>query len=306
MLWNVVLKWYFRNDEKEFERNKFQPKSTFNSRNKDAAIEIYLSSLEEKLMNTEIPQNKYNNLTREERSALYNLKNDKNIVIKSADKGSVVVIWDKDDYIKEAEGQLRDKDIYEQVCNDPGPLINTIHEAIEKIRKSGDLNADTIKYFMVKDPKFAPFYLPPKIYKRLHDVPVRPVISNCGYYTENISSFLDFHLQPLAREVKSHIKDTNDFLKKLHSLPNLPDDNILCTVDVVGLYPNIPHDDGLSALRKRLDLRHEEDVTTSTLVEPAEVAVKINIFTFMEKTLNQKRGTAIGTKSSCSGCFTQS
>ena len=115
-------------------------------------------------------------------------------------------------------------------------------------------------------------------------------------YTENISSFLDFHLQPLPREIKSYIKDTNDFLKKLRSFPNLPDDIILCTVDVVGLYPNIPHDKVLSALRKRLDLRQEKDVATSTLVELAEVVLKNNIFTFMEKTLKQKQGTAIGTK----------
>ena len=100
----------------------------------------------------------------------------------------------------------------------------------------------------------------------------------------------------MAREVKSYIKDINDFLKKLRSLPNLPDDIILCTVDVVGLYPNIPHDEGLSALRKRLDLRQEKDVTTSTLVELAEVVLKNNIFTFMEKTSKQKRGRAIGTK----------
>ena len=64
-------------------------------------------------MNIEIPQNKYNNLTREERSALYNLKNEKNIVIKSADKGSAVVVWDRDDYIKEAEKQLGHNEIYE-------------------------------------------------------------------------------------------------------------------------------------------------------------------------------------------------
>ena len=241
-------------------------------------------------MNIEIPQNKSNNLTREEQSALYNLKNDKNIVIKSADKGSAVVVRDRDDYIKEAEKQLGDKEIYEEVCNDLEPIISTIHNAIEKIRLRGDLSADTIKYFMVEDPKFGSFYLLPKIHKRLHDIPGRPVISNCGYYTENISSFLDFHLQPLAREVKSYIKDTNDFLKKLRSLPNLPDDIILCTVDVVGLYPNIPHEEGLSALRKRLDLRQEKDVTTSTLAELAEVV------TFKEKTLKQKRGTAIGTK----------
>ena len=88
--------------------------------------------------------------------------------------------------------------------------IITIYEAIEKIWKRGDLNADTIKYFMVKDPKFARFYWLPKIHKRLHDVPGRPVISTCGYYTENISSFLDFYLQPLARKVKSYIKNTND------------------------------------------------------------------------------------------------
>ena len=93
-------------DRNKFDRNKFKPKSTFNPRNKDAAIEIYLSSLEEKLMNIEIPQNKYNNLTREVRSAPYNLKSEKNIVIKSADKGSAVVVWDRDDYIKEAEKQL--------------------------------------------------------------------------------------------------------------------------------------------------------------------------------------------------------
>ena len=96
-------------------------------------------------MSIEIPQNKYDNLTREERSALYNLKNDKNIVIKSADKDSAAVVLDRDDYIKEAEEQLGDKDIYEKVYNDPGPLISTTHEAIDKIRKRDDLNADTVK-----------------------------------------------------------------------------------------------------------------------------------------------------------------
>ena len=83
------------------------------------------------------------------------------------------------------------------------------------------------------------------------------------------------------------------FRKRLGSLPNLPDDIILCTVDVAGVYPNIPHDEGLSALRKWLDLRQEKDITTSPLVELAEVVISNNIFTFKEKSLKQKRGTAI-------------
>ena len=100
----------------------------------------------------------------------------------------------------------------------------------------------------------------------------------------------------LARDVKSYIKDTNDFLKKLRSLTNLPSDIILCSVDVVGLYPNIPHDECLSALQKRLELRREEKVSTSMLVELAELLLKNNDFIFGKKTLKQLRGTAIGPK----------
>ena len=65
--------------------------------------------------------------------------------------------------------------------------------------------------------------------------------------------------------------------QKLQSLANLADDIILCTVDVVGWYPNILHDNGLSAPRKCLDLRKEKAVTTSKPVEIAEVALKVGL-----------------------------
>ena len=292
----VRLKWYFRNGNKDIHRDMFKPKSKFDPRNKDAAIELYLSSLVEKLMKVEIPKDKFNNLTKSERKTLYDLKNDKSIVIKSANKSSAVVVWDREDYIKEAEKQLGDEQVYEEVSNDAAPLLKAINEVIAKIRKRGDLKRDNLDYFIMKDPKFARFYLLPKIHKRLHNVPGRPVISNSGYYTENISSFLDYHLQPLAQVVKSYIKDTNEFLKKLHSLPKLPDDIILCTMDIVGLYPNIPHEEGLSELRKQLETPKEKCVSTDTITDLAEVVSKNNIFTFGKKTLKQKRGTAIGTK----------
>ena len=85
-----------------------------------------------------------------------------------------MVVWDRDNYIQESEKQLSDKEIYEEVSNDPQPLIDTINR--EKIRKRGDLSANNIKYFMVKDPKFSRFYLLPKFHKRLENVPGRPVI----------------------------------------------------------------------------------------------------------------------------------
>ena len=67
-------------------------------------------------------------------------------------------------------------------------------------------------------------------------------------------------------------------------------------MDVVGLYPNIPHDVGPSSLRKRLESRKEKYVSTDTIIDLAEVVLKNNIFTFGKKTLKQKRGTTISAK----------
>ena len=41
-----------------------------------------------------------------------NLQSDKNVSIKPAGKGSAVVIWDRNDYLKEAEKQLSDRSTY--------------------------------------------------------------------------------------------------------------------------------------------------------------------------------------------------
>ena len=226
---------------------------------------------------------------------MYSLKNDNTIIIKGADKGSAVVVWDRENYLKEAHKQLPDEEVYEEVTNDPSTLESTIFNALNKIRARGDLSADNLEYFFNKDPKFARFYLLPKIHKRLH-VPGRPVISNCGYYMENISSFLDYHLKPLAKKVEWYIKDTNHFLKKLKELGSLLKNAILCTIDVVGLYPNIPHKEGLASIRKHLDNRENKEVTTDTLVELAYIVLKNNYFQFLDKIFKQKRGTAIGTK----------
>ena len=50
------------------------------------------------------------------------------------------------------------------------------------------------------------------------------------------------------------------FLRKLKGLPPLPKYFVLCTVDIVGLYPNIPHSDGLDAIQKALDNRSDMSV----------------------------------------------
>ena len=60
------LMWHFQNDEQTFTAEKFRPKSSFKPRHKDAIIETYLSCLEERLLEIEIPSKRYNNLPRDE------------------------------------------------------------------------------------------------------------------------------------------------------------------------------------------------------------------------------------------------
>ena len=64
-------------------------------------------------MEVEEPKNKFSNLTNSERRALYDLKIDESIVIKSVVKGLVVVVWQRQDYIRETEKQVGDKEVYE-------------------------------------------------------------------------------------------------------------------------------------------------------------------------------------------------
>ena len=91
------LKWHYRNNNRIFDPKPFKPKSKFNPPKSDAAIELYLTRLKEKLLNLGSIKHKYNNLTREEREALHGLRNDSFIIIEEVDRGSVVVIWDKED-----------------------------------------------------------------------------------------------------------------------------------------------------------------------------------------------------------------
>ena len=53
-MYNIYFKlrlmWHFKYDERSFVADIFKPKSSFNPRNKGVIIEIYLSYLEERLL----------------------------------------------------------------------------------------------------------------------------------------------------------------------------------------------------------------------------------------------------------------
>ena len=127
----------------------------------------------------------------------------------------------------------------------------------------------------------------------LPNLPGRPVISNCVAPTEKVSEFLDFQLKPVMQSSKSYIKDSDDFIRKIRDIQYIPSNAVLA--DVIELYPSIPHDSGLKALKNILDKRKKQNNSTAYLIKMNEFLLRNIYFEFNCK-VKQISGRAIGTK----------
>lgn len=56
------------------------------------------------------------NITKGKREALKRLSTDTSLIIKPADKGSVVVVMDREQYVKEVNRQLEDQEFYKPLA----------------------------------------------------------------------------------------------------------------------------------------------------------------------------------------------
>ena len=99
------IKWHFRNEPTPYfkETPVFAPKSTWKPPKGYPNLEVFLSQIAKELFELAETSFSYSNFSKEEWQAIRALANDRSKVIKKADKGSCVVVWDWNDYIAEAE-----------------------------------------------------------------------------------------------------------------------------------------------------------------------------------------------------------
>ena len=86
-----------------------------------------------------------------------------------------------------------------------------------------------------------------------------------------------------------------DFLIKIKQIENLPENSILVTADVVGLYSSISHELGLKALEEALEKRESKQISTDDLTKLTKFVLQNNYFKFNGEVKQQTSGTAIGT-----------
>ena len=233
------------------------------------------------------------NLTKGELEALKQLEKRQDIIISNADKGGAVVIMDTDKFIEEADCQLSDSTNYKKLQKDPTLQNNKlVNDTTTRFKKEKLLPQNIADGLNTSNPRTPKFYLSPKIHKPNN--PGRPVISSVDCHTSNISRCVDYHLQPIVKNIPSYIKDTNDFIKKTKDL-KVPKDAILVSLDVKALYTSIPNSEGIAAVKKAYDKYQQKTVATKVLTTFLALILTLNNFIFNCKLYLQIKGCEMGT-----------
>ena len=163
--------------------------------------------------------------------------------------GGAVVIMDVNDYIREAKRQLNDSKNYKVLAKDPTTINNDlVNQTIDRSTKEQLINENIANGLKNPSPRTPQFYISPKFRKEGN--PGRPVVSSINCHTANISKYVDYHLQPIVKQIPSYVKDTNDFINKINAVKSVPKNSYLVTMDVRSLYTNIPNAEGISAVKR--------------------------------------------------------
>ena len=285
---------------KPFIHNKFKCKSKWGGSYGSVVLESYIAANERDFnCRSDYRPPRKHNISPAEEKAIDMLSKDKSIVIKPADKGSSVVIMDRGSYLDEAYRQLSDQNYYEKLDEDPTrEYSKAVHDAIEDMYQNGEIDEKVREYLLSDKVRTARFYLLPKIHKNKNPPPGRPVISGIDAPTDRISKFVDHFLNPCSIRVRSYLKDTNDFLRLISKIKDLPKEALLVTMDVTALYTNIPTKEGMKAANKALCKFRPAALhpRNASLMRLLHMVLKMNNFIFNGQNYLQIGGTAIGTK----------
>ena len=124
--------------------------------------------------------------------------------------------------------------------------------------------------------------------------PGHPVSSiNC--HAADISKYVDYQLQPIAKEIPSCVKDTNDFINKINAVKSVPKKSYLVTMDVRSWYTNIPNTEGISAVKRAYNNYSKKTTTTKVITTFLALILTLSNFVFNCMHYLQIKECAMGT-----------
>lgn len=276
---------------------KFKPKSTFFPLSTNPSLLAFTKKVDydvQRLFATPNPTPR-KNLTIPEQQALRDLQQNKEIVIKKADKGGATVVWHYDKYLREAQRQLHNTEYYTELSSNPLPTMQKeLNTLLTRAKLAGWITEKEYAFMHNEHAVISTFYMLPKVHKAPRDSPPgRPIVAANGSMTEPASQFIDHYLKPYVHKLPSYVRDTTDVLNKINNLSDTTW-NYLVTMDVESLYTNIDHTEGLRAVNHYLSEREEMTPPSSFLTELTSWVLHNNVFLFQDVMYRQRKGTSMG------------
>ncbi|KAL5468990.1 hypothetical protein EMCRGX_G030153 [Ephydatia muelleri] len=241
------------------------------------------------------PTTGWYNLPRNGMSIIKKLSKEHDVIINTADKGSSIVLLDREKYVEAGRKHLDDKQTYTRLTAD---ITDTIKKTITiKLGKLCEMNLLSKSHYKFclppADHRTSLMYFLIKLHKNPHAY--RPICSCVNTVTSNISRFLDHWLKQAVRLLPSYISDSTHFIKTIEDI-TFAKDILLCSIDVTNMYTNIPIDEGnRAAIRALENLKCQTDMPNmAALTELLDLITKNNVFGFDGEFYIQTKGVPMG------------
>uniref|UniRef100_A0A8C5QJI9 Reverse transcriptase domain-containing protein n=1 Tax=Leptobrachium leishanense TaxID=445787 RepID=A0A8C5QJI9_9ANUR len=213
-----------------------------------------------------------NNMTPDEQQALLELRDMEDIVIKKSNKGGNIVILDNDQYCNMVLKILEDTNTYQVLSTNPTDLYSSeLRNILNEALGQDLISKNEFQFMNPNQPTISTFYALPKMHKGKIPPPGRRIVSDRNNLTQNSSIYIDKVLRRTVDSLPSYIRDTKQMLKILNETP-IPEECMLCSIDVESLYSSIPHELGLKCVQyfiekdERFSATHQLFVIHTTVI----------------------------------------
>ena len=274
----------------------------------------YLAAVQSDIMDPKNRNKVTSNISNEEKEALkelIKLQRERKIVIKPCDKGAGIIILNFKEYIKACMDHLEAKtstgeNYYKEV--DDNKLLEAKEKITNIVKEGFDNDILSKEEFSAtlphadEAPIAGSFYCTFKVHKEYEHgkaPPPRGIVSCSGTLTENIAIFVENHIKELGQSHEAFLEDTPHFLRHVEEINQqgpLPDNAKIVVVDVIGLYPNIPPDEGVQCVGEALRERGSSKVPSGYIQRLLQIIQDYSIFEFDQRKYQQQFGTTLGTK----------
>ncbi|XP_075163276.1 uncharacterized protein LOC142235913 [Haematobia irritans] len=193
------------------------------------------------------------------------LKENKDLLILTADKGGKTVAMYKDDYEIKMKNILRDICTYRRLKRDPTSTLQTKNNKL--IHKEG--------------------------------VPVRPICSSINSPSYELSKYIVNLLKNLTKDSKYNVKDAIEFKDKTSNI-KIEDNETMISFDVVSLFPSIPVNLAIKIIKEKWDeIKDYTKISMDIFIEMLTFCIKDSrYFVYDDKVYEQRKGMPMGSPAS--------